>query len=200
MKQTRKASPRTLLILWTLGFIAILAPYITTLHHPFIYDDYGQILDNPFLRTPANLLHTLGLNTFSADEIINGRRPLIIVSYIIDLGLWGDQPEGFRVTNLLAHVCVMLLCGWMVFRLTGHKILAASTILLFGAHPVIIEAVHIPSFRDDIFLLPVCVKGVSAVILMFLIMPSTPLTFSIFVMALYTLGRDPMFNSWMIQS
>jgi tetratricopeptide (TPR) repeat protein len=129
-------------------------PYLLSLSCDFVYDDHGQIVENPFLRNPANIGDVLALRTIGDPHIINGRRPLTLLTYFTDQALWGLRPAGFRLTNLLLHLAAIALLYHLLVRL--RRLTSAppgwpfGAALLFGLHPLLFEAVHVPSFRPDI--------------------------------------------------
>ena len=128
----------------------VTAPWLVGLGYPFLYDDVGMICENAFLEDPANLGTVLTGQTLAGPHIINGRRPVVLVTYFLDRVLYGLQPAGWRLTSLALHLgCVALLMG-LLWRLTGHVFLASAAGLLFGLHPVMTEAVHAPGFRADV--------------------------------------------------
>jgi hypothetical protein len=77
------------------------AVYLNALDNPFVYDDHATVLTNPSLVDLRNWRFVLVYSLF---------RPVVNVSYGIDRALWGFQPLGFHLTNLILHVVnVMLL-------------------------------------------------------------------------------------------
>ena len=75
--------------------------------------------------------------------------PLVYSSFWLEYQLWGFNPLGSRVVNLLAHLCVCLLL-WrllMRLRLPGAWVAAA----VFALHPVHVEAVAWAIARKDLF-------------------------------------------------
>lgn len=135
-----------------------LLPYLFHMDGPFVYDDHGQIAENWFLQNPGNLMRLITLDTLNESHIVNGRRPLVVASYFMDRFIWGNNPAGYRVTNLLFHAGTVLLLYFFLTQLprryspmSTHPYFAFTGTLLFGLHPVLAEAVYIPSFRPDIF-------------------------------------------------
>jgi len=133
------------------------AAYLAALGHPFVYDDYGQIVENPYLRNPERIGDLLRLESLGDAHVVNGRRPVVLLSYFMDKALYGDRPAGFQATNLLLHLAVVLLVYLWTRRLAewaalpgGRELVAWSAALLFGCHPMQTEAVHVPSFRPDL--------------------------------------------------
>ncbi len=77
-------------------------------------------------------------------------RPVAVISYAIDLALWGPWPFGFRLTNLLLHV----ICTWLVWRIIQNEGIGGIQALLGGAlfavHPAHVESVAWISGRTDL--------------------------------------------------
>jgi len=138
---------------WALIFVVIASPWLVGLSYPFLYDDIGMLSENAFLENPENLGRVLTGKTLGDPQVVNGRRPAVLVTYFMDRAVFGLRPTGWRITSLLLHLgCVALLMG-LLWRLTGQGYLAAAVGVLFGLHPVLSEAVHAPGFRADILCL-----------------------------------------------
>ena len=138
---------------WVLLLAVLTAPWLRGLSFPFLYDDLGMIAENSFLEDPANLAPVLAGRTLADPHVVNGRRPAVLATYFFDRAVYGLLPAGWRLTNLLLHLgCVAL---WMLLlrRLGGRHFLVAAAGLLFGLHPVLVEAVHAPGFRADVLCL-----------------------------------------------
>lgn len=80
-------------------------------------------------------------------------RPLRTLSFALDVAIWGKNPLGFHVTNLILH----LLNGLGVW-LFARRILAKSwgafvAASLFAVHPVQTEAVSWISSRGDLLMM-----------------------------------------------
>lgn len=135
-------------MLAALLLVAVVLPYLFTLRHGWVYDDHGLIVENGFLADPANALRAMTPEAWSDTRIVNGRRPVVLLSLFFDRAAWGLNPMGYRLTNLALHVlAVFLLARWLGRRcgaVTGW--IAAG---LFGAHPIVTEVVRVPAFRAD---------------------------------------------------
>ncbi len=79
-------------------------------------------------------------------------RPLITLSFALDQRLWGANPRGYHLANLLAHG----LAAWLVYRigrrLPGMGNAAPAAGMLFLLHPVHVGAVHWISGRTDVYM------------------------------------------------
>lgn len=144
------ARRKTCIILAALAALPLLV-YLPGIGHGFVYDDHGQLEENLFLQNPANVADVLLLKTLGDAKVINGRRPLVLLSYFSDRALWGSRAWGYRLTNLFAHIISMWLFYFLLLRLSERQDFSFWAALLFGLHPVLIEAVHVPAFRPDVF-------------------------------------------------
>ena len=132
--------------------ILVAVPYLTALNHVFVYDDHGSIIENTRLQEPGLVRDIIGLHTLTDPAVPDGRRPVVLLSYLADRALWGLRPIGFHATSLLIHLCNTLLLLALARKLAPpeRQPLAFSAALLFGLHPVLIEAVQSPAFREDL--------------------------------------------------
>ena len=129
-------------------------PYLNCLTNDFVWDDRPLIVQDYHLRSPRHMgaIFTRDFFSHSDEEVKYGYyRPLITLSYMGDLFLWGLNPAGFHLTNLLFHIAN----SWMVYLLAvrlfpSRRVLAAGTALLFAVHPVHVESVAWIAGRTDV--------------------------------------------------
>ena len=90
-----------------------LLPYLKSLRNGFVYDDFDQVLANPYLRNFHHLreIFTSSVWSFMGDfrGSSNYYRPLMSLGYLFCYQLFGPHALGFHVANLLANVGVVLL-------------------------------------------------------------------------------------------
>jgi hypothetical protein len=128
--------------------------YINALHNPFIYDDYRLVVEN---RAIADIREVRAIVAHDAT------RPLVALSYALDRKIWGLDPFGFHLTNVLLHMVNVALFAWLVWtgcedrrRHPGSsgKLRAARAApvaaLLFAIHPLLTEAVGYISGRSEL--------------------------------------------------
>lgn len=130
--------------------LAAVLPYTRGLKHEFVYDDLGSIEENAFLNEPGAAARVLTGRTLLDTTVPDGRRPVVIASYLLDRALWGLRPFGFHLTNVLLHAGVVLLLFGLLRRLTGGRVIPWAAALLFALHPVNVEVVQSPAFREDL--------------------------------------------------
>lgn len=76
--------------------------------------------------------------------------PLVIASRLIDVSLYGMQPEGHHLTSLLLHALnAVLLCG-LLWVLKLDRFRSVLVALLFALHPLNVEVVGWLSARKDL--------------------------------------------------
>ena len=125
-----------------LALVAFVA-YLPALTTGFSADDFF-ILSR--LKAHNGLAHPLAYFQF---EFFQYYRPVAFLSHGIDWQIWGLNPFGFHLTNVLLHVG----CTLLVFQL-GRRLFtvsaAAVAALLFALHPASHEAVYWIAARFDL--------------------------------------------------
>jgi tetratricopeptide (TPR) repeat protein len=76
--------------------------------------------------------------------------PITWLSHMLDVQLFGKNPAGPHLTNLLLHLCNALLLLSLVFRFTGRYWPSAILTGLFALHPLRVESVAWISERKDL--------------------------------------------------
>ena len=77
-------------------------------------------------------------------------RPISSLSYALDYALWGLEPLGYMLHNVLLHGANGLLLFWLTFRISKRVDIAFVTAALFVCNPVLIESVPGIPRRQDI--------------------------------------------------
>ncbi|MCO5062575.1 MAG: tetratricopeptide repeat protein [Kiritimatiellae bacterium] len=132
-----------------------LLPYLPGLFNGFVYDDHGAIVENQLLTAPDAWSRVLTLRTFFEPRTLDGTRPTLLVSILLDHALGARDAWRYRIANLLLHAgCVLLLFTWLrgVLQRAGDRGASARAFIaamIFALHPLASEAVQLPSFRED---------------------------------------------------
>lgn len=147
--------------LWPLIAAAVtLLVYLTALGNGFInWDDGAFVYANPHIRKID--LETLGW-AFTSINVANWH-PLTMLSLMADYAVWGLNPLGYHLTNIILHVVNTFIAALLATALAGavlsgrteggkRKAAAAGliTALLFGIHPLHVESVAWISERKDL--------------------------------------------------
>jgi hypothetical protein len=65
---------------------------------------------------------------------------------MFNYALWHNNPAGYHLSSLMIHICVCILIFKLVEILINNKIVAFSSSLLFGVHPIHTESVSFISY------------------------------------------------------
>src|SRR3989338_2582207 len=151
MSELRKQLPSYVprdLPLFLLPLLCLLV-YLPALHHDFISDDRPLVVENPYIKSWKYLPEMLSRDAWNISEPTNYWRPVFSISLALDYFLWGLNPLGFHLTNILLHAINTVL----LFSL-GRKLLnttcAVLASLLFALHPIQAHAVNFISTRGEL--------------------------------------------------
>jgi len=122
-----------------LFFVVTAATYVGALQGAFQYDDLYTILINPHLDQRDTFVGHL-------DHMV---RPVLYGSYFLDRSLYGRDPAGYHLLNLLLHVGSGILVYLIITRVATEETpyIPFWTALLFLIHPIQTEAVTYISGR-----------------------------------------------------
>jgi hypothetical protein len=142
-------------ILW-LGAMLVLAltfaAHFRALQGQFVeWDDTNHITRNVAIR--ALTLDNLGL--MFAHPIAKLYCPLTWLSFAVDYQIWGREPFGYHLTNLLLHLANTLLVLVLVREILRDRFQYATaaallTAAIFGVHPLRVESVAWATERKDV--------------------------------------------------
>jgi protein O-mannosyl-transferase len=76
--------------------------------------------------------------------------PLTWLSHMLDVQLFGMQPAGPHIVNLILHIAGSLLLLWFLAAATGRFWAAATVAGLFALHPLHVESVAWVAERKDV--------------------------------------------------
>jgi tetratricopeptide (TPR) repeat protein len=132
----------------------VLLVYARSLGSGFVYDAVAQIGEDDFIHTPANLTDVVTLRVMARD-VLDFNRPVQLLSLMLDALAWGRRPLGYHLTSVALHACCVLLLFGLVLRWLereGRPALgpAALAALFFAVHPLAVEAVAEPSYREEL--------------------------------------------------
>ncbi|MSR84369.1 MAG: hypothetical protein EXS58_15845 [Candidatus Latescibacteria bacterium] len=135
-----------------LVFLAASGLYLNTWGHGFHYDDFHSLVNNPHIRTLAEVPAFFRDPTlFSANPESAMYRPLLLVSYALNYAVGGLQPAGYHLANALLHGINAGLVHRLLLAL-GQGGLALPAAFIFGLSPVNSEAVNYVSSRSELLM------------------------------------------------
>ena len=138
--------------------VVTFATFLPALHNQFVnWDDDKNFLENPHYRglgwTQLSWMWTTHMGHYI---------PLTWMTFGLDYLLWGMNPRGYHVTNLLLHAANAVVFFFITRRLLtralpspserGHALTvsAAFSALVFAIHPLRVESVAWATERRDV--------------------------------------------------
>ena len=147
--------------------LATFTVYLLALRNGFVdWDDGPYVVENPFIRSLGPSLFRWAFSSFYQANW----HPLTWISHALDYALWGLNPMGHHLTNIVLHAGNTFLVALLTFSLLkryrermsggeegtgvsdgrGRSIAASVTALLFGLHPLHVESVAWVAERKDL--------------------------------------------------
>ena len=136
LPSTFSGIPQQLARLWpALLLVGLTAgAYLPAMAGGFVWDDDDYVLDNPTLRSFQGL-EQIWLQPGTTRQYY----PLVHTTYWLEYRLWGLDPTGYHVVNVLLHALSAVLV-WRLLRLLQVPGAWAAA-ALFALHPVHVESV-----------------------------------------------------------
>jgi tetratricopeptide (TPR) repeat protein len=123
--------------------LLIFLAYLPALRCGFIWDDDDYVTQNPLLTAPDGFRRIW----FSLDSP-SQYFPLTYTTFRLEYSLWGLNPFGFHLDNILLHAAN----GWLVWRLLRRLRVPGAWLgaALFALHPVQVESVAWVTERKNV--------------------------------------------------
>jgi tetratricopeptide (TPR) repeat protein len=127
---------------------AVLFVYWQVWDHEFInYDDNVYITDNPQVQEGIT---SKGIIWAFTTNHTGNWHPLTWISHMLDCTLYGPNPGGHHLTNVLLHMANALLLFVLLRWTTGAIWRSALVAALFALHPLHVESVAWVAERKDV--------------------------------------------------
>jgi len=123
------------------GFLVVstLAIYWPVLNHEFVnYDDDKYVTENPNVK--RGITYDSIIWTFTTPHY-HMWHPLTSLTNLLDYQLFGLNPTGHHLTNLLLHIASTLLLFVILMRMTAAFWPCLFVALAFAVHPLNVESV-----------------------------------------------------------
>ena len=122
--------------------------YAPVRHYGFVdLDDPQYVSENPFV---ANGLTWSAVKWAFTSIHASYWLPLIWMSHMLDVQLYGLNAGGHHVTNVILHVANTILVFALLVRMTGAPGRSAFVAALFAVHPLHVESVVWVTERKDV--------------------------------------------------
>ncbi|HOX57158.1 MAG TPA: tetratricopeptide repeat protein [Candidatus Paceibacterota bacterium] len=142
------ASRRLSLGISILLFGLVFWAFLPSLRNGFIdYDDAPFVTANPQVQSG---LTWKGVAYAFCNPVAANWHPLTTLSHMLDCSIFGLNPWGHHLTNVLLHTLNAVLLFLVFHRMTGAPWRCAALALLFALHPLRVESVAWVSERKDV--------------------------------------------------
>jgi len=111
------------------------------------FDDNTYVTDNGHIRSGITLN---GVRWALSTRYADLWNPLVWISFMFDYQLYGLNPGGYHLTNLILHILSTLLLFWLFNRMTGAIWKSAFVAALFALHPLHVESIAWIAERKDV--------------------------------------------------
>ena len=119
-----------------------------TVRHEFInYDDQEYVYENPKITSGLGLD---GIEWAFTHVHASNWHPLTTISHMLDCELYGVQPWGHHLTNVLLHALTAILLFLGLRELTHALWASAIVAAIFAIHPLRVESVAWVAERKDV--------------------------------------------------
>ena len=143
-KKERVATVVTCLLLAAIVWIV----FGRTLGYDFVnYDDHEYVYENPMITRGLTFEGMLWAFTHVHSS---NWHPLTTMSHMLDCSLYGLNPSGHHLTNVLLHCATVIVLFLALLELTGARWPSVFVAALFAIHPLRVESVAWVSERKDV--------------------------------------------------
>ena len=138
---------------------AVFAAYANVYHNEFVWDDWSLVVYNKALHEWSGLRDILFKNTFGPYY-----RPVQGLVYFFTYRLFGLSEPAYHSVNILLHAANACLMYRLGCRLGFYPRAAFAAALLWGVHPLWIEAVAVVSGTSDLLVVFFFLTGLLALL------------------------------------
>ena len=129
--------------------------FINSVPGDFVYDDHRQIVANPLIQDASLMKNALASDVwaFKGDGTISASnywRPTFTAWCIVNFRLFGLDPFGWHLLNILLHAGVCAVGFLLLRRWAVPPLVCAVIVVLFAVHPVHTESVAWISGSPDV--------------------------------------------------
>lgn len=154
------SSRSSMTMIWIPAFFVALVTllvYLPAVNNGFVnWDDQAYVYENQNIQS-----FDLGFLKWSLTAVVASLwHPLTLISLALDHAIWGLDPWGYHLTNILIHSLNTFLVFMLAMRLIECNnlwkdkkkamISAFTAALLFGIHPLHVESIAWVSERKDV--------------------------------------------------
>ena len=126
--------------------LATVLVFLPAATFPFLnWDDVVNVVSNPNLNFSAS-----GLRWMAEGALLGHWHPLAWLTFAADRAIWGTDPFGYHLTNVLLHASSAALLFLLARRLLREDAAALFSALFWAWHPLRVEPVAWVTERRDV--------------------------------------------------
>ena len=143
----------------TIIFQAVLLAVLTfivfsgTIRNGFVWDDDDYIHKNQLLTDPhglAKIWKSYYAPSYNPEQNTPQYYPFVFTSFFLEHKLWGFNPAGYHVINLLLHIANVILLLIVLNKLGFKWYISFITAAIFAIHPTQVESVAWATERKNV--------------------------------------------------
>jgi Flp pilus assembly protein TadD len=128
--------------------VITLAVYMQVGNHQFLgFDDNDYVTSNPHVTSGISYKNIVW--AFTSIEAANWH-PITWLSHMADVQIYGVNPRGHHITNVIIHSVSSVLLLLLLLRITGSLWQSSWVAALFALHPLHVESVAWVAERKDV--------------------------------------------------
>ena len=128
--------------------LAIVFIYSHVLGYGFVHwDDFGKVVNNPLVKGQGGLEGLKNIFTLGA---YGAFQPVTNLTYALDYKIWGLNPVGYHLTNVILFILGCLALEKFLSRFCVNCPWMSCLVLLLAVHPIHSEMVTWISGRKDV--------------------------------------------------
>lgn len=141
---------------WIVPIVVVcLLVFANSVTGEFVYDDMRQILRNTLIQDNGLMWKALTSDVWAfkgdgTQAASNYWRPTFTLWHIINFRMFGTDPVGWHITNLLLHSGVCVVAYALLRRWAFSAMVAFAITLIFAVHPVHVESIAWISGSPDL--------------------------------------------------
>ncbi len=139
--------------LYVISICVVLVLAIIIAYEPVRLNGFVTYDDNAYVTENTNVYNGITYKSviwaFTKIYKINWH-PLTWLSHMLDCEIYGLEPLGHHITNLLIHIANSLLLFLLLRRMTGAVWKSAFVAAVFALHPIHVESVAWVAERKDV--------------------------------------------------
>ncbi|MEK6614678.1 MAG: tetratricopeptide repeat protein, partial [Bacteroidota bacterium] len=121
--------------------------FLPALQNKFVnLDDTQYVVENPVVKD----FNSENLKIIFSEQFVGNYQPITMLSYMMEYKLFGMNPFGYHLMNLIFHLLGTLFVFLIIKKLSHNDLIAGITSLLFGIHPLHVESVAWIAERKDV--------------------------------------------------